>query len=98
MLNYFLSFLAGKERRQLKVKDPKKYGFDPKSLLSQIVTVYLHLGDADPENAFATAIARDGRCYSDVLFMDTANILRGLGHPDHDVNRFESLAERSVTH
>ena len=36
MLNYFLLQLVGPERRALKVKDPEKYEFRPKELLSQV--------------------------------------------------------------
>lgn len=36
MLNYFLLYLAGPERRKLKVRDPAKYSFRPKELLVQV--------------------------------------------------------------
>jgi ubiquitin conjugation factor E4 B len=39
MLNYFLLFLAGPKRRELKVKDPEKYGWNPKELLALIADV-----------------------------------------------------------
>jgi ubiquitin conjugation factor E4 B len=96
MLNYFLKYLAGSKRRALKVKDPEKYGWDPKELLSMIVDVYLSLSAADVEGVFAAAIAADGRSYTDQLFTDTATVLRTLGlKTEHDVSRFEEMAERT---
>ena len=41
--------------RNLKVKNPEKYGWDPKWLLSHLIDIYLHL---DSE-ALVTAIAND---------------------------------------
>ena len=96
MLNYFLLFLAGPQRRQLKVKDPEKYGWNPKELLTMIADVYLNLFDADTNGAFVAAIAADGRSYRDEVFTETATVLRMLGlKSDHDVCRFEELAEQA---
>lgn len=36
MLNYFLLQLVGPQRKALRVKDPEKYEFRPKELLSQV--------------------------------------------------------------
>ena len=41
--------------RNLKVKSPEKYGWEPKWLLSHLIDIYLHL-DSD---ALVTAIAND---------------------------------------
>ena len=41
--------------RNLKVKNPEKYGWDPKWLLSHLIDIYLHL---DSE-ALVTALAND---------------------------------------
>ena len=41
--------------RNLKVKNPEKYGWDPKWLLSHLIDIYLHL-DSD---ALVSAIAND---------------------------------------
>jgi ubiquitin conjugation factor E4 B len=60
MLNYFLLYLAGPERRKLKVRDPARYGFRPKELLTQICNVYSHLGKADAVNADASADGGSG--------------------------------------
>jgi len=73
MLDYNLEALAGPKCRDLKVKNPEKYKFDPKALLSDIVQVFLNLSD---EEDFARAVAEDGRSYKKELFEGTADILR----------------------
>ena len=88
MLNYFLSHLAGPERRKLKVKNPEKYKFDPKELLTKIVTVYLNLYknesiinegadkmDTGAEKTLAEAISEDGRSYKDEVFTMAIDVL-----------------------
>jgi ubiquitin conjugation factor E4 B len=72
MLDYNLEALAGPKCRDLKVKDPEKYKFDPKVLLCDIVQVFLNLSG---EDAFAMAVAEDGRSYKKELFERTADIL-----------------------
>ena len=73
MLDYNLEALAGSKCRDLKVKNPEKYKFDPKALLSDIVQVFLNLSD---EGDFASAVAADGRSYKRELFEGTVEILR----------------------
>ncbi|KAI9620093.1 hypothetical protein KEM48_008368 [Puccinia striiformis f. sp. tritici PST-130] len=60
-----LNTLAGPKCQTLKVKDPKKYNFQPKVLLSDLLQVYLNLWDQRP---FHEAIANDGRSYTKELF------------------------------
>ena len=38
---------AGPERRKLKIKDAERYGWQPKEMLAQIASIYIHLGQAD---------------------------------------------------
>jgi ubiquitin conjugation factor E4 B len=74
MLNYFLLYLAGPERKQLKFADREKMkalAWDPPEMLGMIVDVYLHLFAADAEGAFVAAIAADGRAYRDEVFIET---------------------------
>jgi ubiquitin conjugation factor E4 B len=42
MLNYFLHKLTGNKSLELKVKDPQRFHFNPKLLLSNISQIYLH--------------------------------------------------------
>lgn len=46
MLNYNLIQLCGPNCKNLKVQNPVKYGWNPKSLLTQIVTIYLNINCA----------------------------------------------------
>lgn len=58
MLNFNLQQLCGKKCKDLKVRNPDKYGWEPRKLLSQLVDIYLHL-DCDK---FAEALAGDEVC------------------------------------
>ena len=50
-----ISILCGVAGSNLKVKNPDKYGWEPRRLLDQLTDIYLHLDS--PE--LATAIAND---------------------------------------
>ncbi|KAI6042671.1 ubiquitin elongating factor core-domain-containing protein [Pisolithus marmoratus] len=65
MLDYNLEALVGPKCSELKVKEPEKYNFNPRHLLSDILQVYLNLSDQDE---FARAVANDGRTYKPELF------------------------------
>jgi len=72
MLDYNLEALVGPKCSNLKVTDPKKYRFEPRAMLSDIITIYLNLGTRP---AFCQAVAMDGRSYSPKLFEGAYNIL-----------------------
>lgn len=55
MLNFNLQQLCGPKCKNLKVRNPDKYGWEPRWLLSNLVDIYLHL-DCDK---FAHALAGD---------------------------------------
>jgi len=61
------------------VKDPEKYNFNPKQLLSQICLIYLHMAAADRAGVFAAAIAADGRSYRPEMFAEASLVLRQFG-------------------
>ena len=44
--------------KNLKVRTPEKYGWEPRRVLSQLVDIYLHLESDD----FASALAGDEVC------------------------------------
>ncbi len=92
MLNYTLDILAGPKSAELNVEDKKKYQFDPRTLLSEFVDIYLNLGVS--EN-FIEAVARDGRSYKPANFESTTNLLKkfNLKSPD-DINSWEGLITR----
>jgi len=65
MLDYNLEALVGPKCNSLRVRNPEKYRFNPKALLSGITDVYLNLRTFKP---FVEAIARDGRSYKPEIF------------------------------
>ncbi|TFK61391.1 hypothetical protein BDN72DRAFT_828292 [Pluteus cervinus] len=77
MLDYNLHALVGPKCQELKVREPEKYKFNPKALLSDILQVFLNLSD---QEAFVRGVAEDGRSYTKELFERAAEIAlrRGL--------------------
>ena len=71
MLDFNLDLLVGPRCQELKVKEPKKVGFNPRHLLQQILSVYLNLA---ARKEFVKAIAKDGRSYSREIFSKAASI------------------------
>ncbi|CAK9828567.1 Ubiquitin conjugation factor E4 B [Anthophora retusa] len=93
MLNFNLKQLCGPKCKNLKVRAPQKYGWDPRALLSQLVDIYLHL---DCDN-FAAALAADERSFCKELFNDAANRLeRSVIKSTAEIERFIALAERAA--
>lgn len=92
MLDYNLDSLTGPKSFNLKVEDPKKYGFDPRALLSDFVEIYINLSRSDK---FVEAVARDGRSYKPANFDGASRILTrwGLKTPE-DMKIWENLKER----
>jgi ubiquitin conjugation factor E4 B len=70
MLDYNLDALVGPRCNELRVENKDKYHFNPRQLLSDVVQVYLNLGD---QNEFVRAVAGDGRSYRKELFDSAAN-------------------------
>lgn len=92
MLDYNLDVLVGPRCQELKVQDPKKVGFDPKSLLSEILSVFLNLA---PHREFVVAIARDGRSYRREIFSKAASIAqRHMLKSPTDIDTLADLVER----
>jgi ubiquitin conjugation factor E4 B len=91
MLNFNQAFLTGEKCKNLKVRNPEKYRFNPKELLSTIVDVYLNLRT---KQAFTIACARDGRSYRKEVFMNTCVILRKYNlKPVSDVELFQRFMD-----
>ncbi|KAL4707873.1 hypothetical protein ACJJTC_010308 [Scirpophaga incertulas] len=55
MLNFNLQQLCGPKCKNLKVRRPERYGWEPRRLLSQLVDIYLHLDSPQ----FHAALAAD---------------------------------------
>ncbi|KAL1960207.1 hypothetical protein VTO42DRAFT_8750 [Malbranchea cinnamomea] len=73
MLDYNLDAMVGPKSANLRVENLADYGFNPRTLLSELVDVYLNLMHKDN---FIMAVARDGRCYKPENFAKAAEILR----------------------
>lgn len=81
MLDYNLDTLVGPKSTSLKVENPAKYHFNPRSLLAEIVDIYLNLGGMP---SFVEAVAGDGRSYKAATFDKSSVILRDRGLVAHD--------------
>lgn len=92
MLNYNLESLVGPKRSNLKVEDAKKYQFDPKTLLSDFIDIYLNLG---PKSAFIEAVAADGRSYKpDNFFTASKLMFKSLQKPPELIAAWDALREK----
>ncbi|XP_023161123.2 ubiquitin conjugation factor E4 B [Drosophila hydei] len=92
MLNFNLKQLAGPKCNDLKVKNPTKYGWEPRSLLAQIFDIYLHL-DCD---RFAQALAADERSFDLQICNEAAARIKRLAiRSGVEVERFKALTQRA---
>ncbi|XP_055916702.1 ubiquitin conjugation factor E4 B [Eupeodes corollae] len=92
MLNFNLQQLCGPKCNDLKVRNPAKYGWEPRRLLGQIFDIYLHL-DCD---RFAQALAADERSFQKHLFDDAANRIERLGiRSTIEVEKFRALITKA---
>ena len=92
MLDYNLDAMVGPRSTNLIVKDPQTYHFQPKTLLAEIIDVYLNL--REKEN-FVFAVARDGRSYKPANFEKATALMRnkGLKSPQQ-LNQWRSLINK----
>lgn len=75
------------------MKNPEKYGFEPRRLLGQLADIYLHL-DCD---AFAAALAGDERSFSRELLEDAAGRMERAGiKSSSELEQFRNLAQRAA--
>ncbi|KAL5014805.1 hypothetical protein ScPMuIL_009075 [Solemya velum] len=90
MLNYNLQQLCGPKCKNLKVKTPEKYGWEPKKLLNSLTDIYLHLDCPD----FHKALANDERCTPKELFDDAiGRIVRISMKTETEIARFKHLQQ-----
>lgn len=91
MLNFNLRQLCGPKCRNLKVKNPEKYGFEPKTLLDRLTQIYVNL-DSDE---FAQAVAGDQRSYKKELFDDaTKHLHKTLLKTEAEIYLFKEFATK----
>ena len=55
MLNFNLQQLCGPKCNDLKVENREKYGFEPRKMLDQLTSIYIHLDSEE----LAQSIAND---------------------------------------
>ena len=56
----------------LQVREAEKYYFEPRTLVKNIVSIYINLGQ---ESRFCEALPRDGRSFSMDLFSQAERVL-----------------------
>lgn len=82
------------QRSRLKTKDPEKFGFRPKELLSKILTIYINL-EEDKRPEFVEAVVKDSRSFKVELFEETLRIVKGgMIVPVEVAAAFERLVEK----
>ncbi|XP_033104653.1 ubiquitin conjugation factor E4 B-like [Anneissia japonica] len=91
MLNFNLQQLCGPKCKNLKVENREKYGFEPRKMLSQLASIYLHLDSEE----LAAAIAADERSYRKELFDDAITKMRQYNiMTSTELSRFCDMLER----
>lgn len=92
MLDYNLEILTGPRSKTLRVDNPEKYHFTPKTLLPEIVDIYLNLGSSP---AFIEAVAADGRSYKAETTAATGYILRSKNLKDpQEIEAWDNLCRK----
>jgi len=92
MLNYNLVHLAGPKCRDMKVKDPEKYHFQPRVWLGNLIQVFLNMA---PKQKFLHALARDGRSFQPETFLKAAALIGRLGlGTEQDMATFTQMIEK----
>lgn len=81
MLDYNVDILTGPKSKNLKVENPDKYHFSPRTLLPELVDIYLNLGSSP---AFVEAVAGDGRSYKPENFEHASRIMRARHLKNHE--------------
>lgn len=90
MLNYNVKQFTGAKYKNLKVRNPEKYGFEPKKILDKITDIYTHLHSP----MFAEAVAADERSYRKELFDDCIALLqRFLLKTESQLGQLKSFAD-----
>ncbi|KAJ4424226.1 Ubiquitin conjugation factor E4 [Gnomoniopsis sp. IMI 355080] len=82
MLDYNLEILVGPKSQNLRVEDSaRKYHFNPKTLMPDVVQIFLNLGGVQ---SFVEAVADDGRSYKPETFNKASDIMtrKGLKAPE----------------
>lgn len=90
MLDYNLDTMVGPKRLNLRVDTPAEYGFNPRQLLADIMSVYINLAAKDN---LIHAIARDGRSYKPANFVKAKDYVSPLKSSD-ELRVWDQLAAK----
>ncbi|KAL4426229.1 hypothetical protein ABPG77_009844 [Micractinium sp. CCAP 211/92] len=92
--DFFLKYLTvPEERRKLRLKEPEKFGWHPKELITQLAQIHLYLYRARQQE-WVQAVAADTDYYGRApqLFAELTSVLRALGLlPADDVAALERM-------
>ncbi len=92
MLNYNLVHLAGPKCRNLRVKNPEQYHFQPRTWLRNLIQVFLNFIDLP---RFLEALARDGRSFQPETFKRAASLIGRINLiPESDCVAFTAMIDR----
>ena len=72
-LTYYINKLVGPSVNELKVKNQDRYHFQPRVLLKEMITIFLHLSSS---TAFLEKVAMDERSYSEDIFNRAYSIIK----------------------
>ncbi|KAF2002701.1 hypothetical protein P154DRAFT_488181 [Amniculicola lignicola CBS 123094] len=90
MLDYNLDILVGPKSAKLKVENAEEYGWNPKTMLSEIVDVFLNLKTKKP---FILNVATDDRSYKPSNFTKASGILQKYAlKSEEDLHEWNRLA------
>ncbi|KAJ3116866.1 hypothetical protein HK098_006463 [Nowakowskiella sp. JEL0407] len=97
MLDFNLAAMVGPRCTELKVKNPEKYRFNPKSLLNELIDIFMHLAH---RQEFIVAVAKDGRSYKKEHFYKSCEILLRVGLKREDecerIRQFVQSVENAI--
>lgn len=83
--------LFGPKCNDLKVRNPAKYGWEPRRLLGQLVDIYLHLSCDE----FAAALAADERSFEKEFFDAAADRIERIHiRSAVEVEKFRTLLQK----
>jgi len=82
MANFFTNMLVGKNRKMLKVKDPKKINFRPIDMVKSLALLYVNMADFENWNK---AVCADERAFSMGMIEEGGKILLNSRLPSAEV-------------
>jgi ubiquitin conjugation factor E4 B len=92
MLCYNLVQMVGPKAGNLKVRNPEKYHWEPRTVLSLLVGTFLNMGRKE---AFLRSVASDTRSFSIEMFGKAALVLKKHGiRSTLDIDRFQRLTAK----